>query len=720
MALPARLLLVDDEESNRDLFGRRLLRLGYQVEMAENGYQALEMLHSRPYDLVLLDHMMPGINGLEVLRLIREKWSASVLPVIMVTAIGESANVVCTLRLGANDYVTKPVDFPIAMARIETQLQLAFADREVRRAHDFYQLALRASEEGLWDWDFVAGKLYYSGRWKCMLGLSDDEVSGSPEEWFGRIHPDDRARVSAQVQAHVEGHTTSLATEYRMRHKDGRYRWMENRGSASRDATGQVIRMAGYQSDITARKTIDPVTALPNRTWLDQELGAIAAEGRRAALLLLDLDFFDRIEESLPSGGAIGFVAAVAARLRDSLGAMPGGVTAVVVRSGEHQFGVLLRDASGPGEARQLADRLQAALRAPFLIGEEPVFVTACVGIAVSYGDEPGDHLLRGANEALRHAREPGAGRCEVFQNTMRQQDLAELRLENDLRHALERSEFVVYYQPKVDLASGRIVGFEALVRWNRPGYGLVQPNDFILTAERTGMIVPLGRYVLERACRDTAELRRSFPGVGVSVNVSGRQLAEPDLVDHVRECLDSAGLEPSALRLEITETFLVEDPEKAFGMLSRLRGMGVGLKLDDFGSGYSSLNYLQRFPFDTLKVDRSFVSHLPESHESAEIVRAVTGLARSLNMHMVAEGIETQAQAEWLRDLGCHYGQGYWFSPPVELARLRELLERWPPTPMMHPPTRPEIGDSSPSDHLPNGCPDLFDGEACCRAAKE
>jgi EAL domain-containing protein (putative c-di-GMP-specific phosphodiesterase class I) len=301
------------------------------------------------------------------------------------------------------------------------------------------------------------------------------------------------------------------------------------------------------------------------------------------------------------------------------------------------------------------------------------------MGIAVTYGVVPGDDLMRGANAALRHAREQGS-RCEVFQIAMRQRDLAETRLLNDLRHAVDRSEFVVHYQPKVDLRTQQIAGFEALVRWNRPGCGLVQPDGFIGAAERTGLIVPIGRFVLERACRDTAELRRTFPSVCVSVNVSGRQLAEPDLVDQVRECLDSAGLDPPALRLEITETFLVEDPEKALHMLNLFRAMGVGLKLDDFGSGYASLDYLRRFPFDSLKVAHSFVSALASSRESVEIVRAIAGLARSLNMELVAEGIENRAQIEWLRNLGVRYGQGYWFSPPVDLSSLKTLLEHWHP----------------------------------------
>src|ERR1022692_4283042 len=241
MGVPARLLLVEDERAVRGLLSRKLLGLGYHVDLAEGGYQAIEMVHSRPYDLLLLDCMMPGIGGLEVLRRIRERWSPSELPVIMVTAMQESADVVSALRLGANDYVTKPFEFSIVLARIEARLRLVFADRELRRANDLYHLALRASEEGLWDWNLTAGKLEYSERWKSMLGLSGEEVTGDVEEWFGRLHPDDRPRVSAEIQAHMEGHTHTLETEYRIRHKDGRYRWMECRGGASRDATGCAI-----------------------------------------------------------------------------------------------------------------------------------------------------------------------------------------------------------------------------------------------------------------------------------------------------------------------------------------------------------------------------------------------------------------------------------------------------------------------------------------------
>ena len=349
-----------------------------------------------------------------------------------------------------------------------------------------------------------------------------------------------------------------------------------------------------------------------------------------------------------------------------------------LVRTGPHQFAVLERNAGGTEHAREVADQIHGCLRSPVVAGDEAVFVRASIGIAASPEKLAGEQLLRDASAALRYARQRGTP-CEIFQSAVHRQELAEVRLEYDLRRAVERSEFVVHYQPKVELATGRIVGFEALVRWERPGHGLMPPKEFIEPAERTGLIVPLGRFVLQRACEDTVRLRGRFPDVKVSVDVSGRQLLEPGLVEEVRECLIASGLEPSALQLEITETFLVQEPEIALHTLESLRQMGLGLKLDDIGSGYASLDYLRRFPFDTIKIDRSFVTGLLSSHESAAIVNAMAGLARSLDMEVVAEGVETQAQLDRLTALGCDYGQGYWFSPPVGYEGLCEILEHQP-----------------------------------------
>ena len=668
-----RLLVVDDDDLNRDMLGRRLLRSGYEVRLAGSGEEALAILAGEPIDLVLLDLMMPGMSGLEVLRRIRKTRPASEFPVVMVSADHQGDGVVAALRAGANDYITKPVDFAVAQARIEAGLLVAANDREQRRQMELYRLASVTSEQGLWDWDLPAGAIEYSARWKAMLGFAPGEISPDPEEWFGRVHPGDRRRVKNDVRIHLEGGADHLVSEYRMRHRDGSWRWFENRGGAARDERGTPIRLAGCHTDITARKTVDPLTSLLNRTWLEEELSELDGGRLPAALLLFELEGFERAEESLPAGDAGPFLAALAGRLRE----LPETVTsaALLVRSADHEFAVLLGGVRPLEETERLATRIQGALNEPVVLDGHTLFAGARVGIAIASRTEPARALILDAHAAMRHAREQGDQEVEVFHQAMRAKDIEDLRLDADLRRSLDEQSFVLHYQPKVSIEDGAIRGFEALLRWRRSAAGLVQPEHFIPRAERTGLIVPIGKQVLEHACRDTAELRRQFPHVTVSVNVSGRQFAESQLVDHVRGALEASGLPAAALRLEITETAVMKDPENALAILQRLRQMGVGLKLDDFGTGYSSLTYLHRFPIDTLKIDRSFVMRLPSAAESVAIVRAILTLARSLEIDVVAEGVETRRQAEMLRFMGCEYGQGYWYSRPVDLATLRELL---------------------------------------------
>ncbi len=675
MTMQAQLLLVDDDEANREVLRRRLLRAGYEVDTAEDGAEALAAVRSRPYDLVLLDNMMPGLSGPQVLQRIRETWSTSELPVIMVTALDDGEHVVNALREGANDYLTKPLDFPVALARIESHLRVALSAREARRTHELYQLASRASEEGLWEWDPAADKVQCSMAWVAGLGYPEAEATCTLGAWLERVHPEDRGCLRQQLESCLNDNNP-LDAEYRVRRQDGRYRWAEIRCRLLRTSGGESARVSGYQVDITARKTVDPLTGLPNRLWLSGEVGELAGEGQRPALLLVNVDGFDRMEQSLRSGGSGRLLTAIAERLRWYWRETPKAGGTGLARTGEHQFGVLLRHVSGPVEAQQLADGMCCALRRPINIDGDEVFATASVGIALISSPASVEEAFRSAAAALRRAGDLGGGRSELFHETLRLQEIEETRLENDLRRALDRDQFEVYYQPKVHLFHGAITGVEALVRWNRPGHGVVRPDVFIPLAERTGLVVALGKWVLEQSCRDTAELRRIYPELGVSVNVSGRQLAEPDLVEQIAASLENAGLEPSALRVEITETCLVDDPETALSRIGRIRSMGVGVKLDDFGSGYASFDYLQRFPFDSIKIDRSFVARLHCSRESDEIVRAIVGLARSLQMSVIAEGIETHEQLVWLRQLGCTYGQGYLLSPPLTLAQLTRLLE--------------------------------------------
>ncbi|MGA2114334.1 MAG: EAL domain-containing protein [Bryobacteraceae bacterium] len=671
MTQAAKLLVVDGDESNRDCLTRRLVR--FEVASASTGAQALEMAAVRPFDAVLVDLHLPDVAGLYVLERLRERYSAADLPILVMTGEHDRAATVNALRLGANDYLTKPLDLPEAEARIENSLALAHSGLPL--TSEMYRRAAGFADDGLWDWNFDTREIHYSPRWKAMLGFAEDEIANRTEDWFGRIHPEDSDRVWEQIRSVLENGWNTIQCEYRILHKDGRYRWMETRGGPARDERGKPVRLSGSQTDITVRRTIDFDTSLPNLNWIEEELRVALTEVLPAALLVLELDGFERVAYNLADGRTGRLLKSVAQRLNDLLGSMPEAAMTALARADKHEFAILLRGADCLGTAQHIAMRLLKAFLQPFLLEQQIVYVTASIGIAVSSPGGRDQDLVSEARAALRHARGQGQAGSDVFDKSMVDQEMEELRLETDLRAAIERHEFVVHYQPIVDLETGRIGCLEALVRWRRPGFGLVMPGDFIPLAERTGLVTAMGEWVLVQACADMAELRRVYPSLAVSVNVSGRQFSSRRLLAVVCEALERAGLAPGALRLEVTETVVMSDPNCSSALLEAFRQLGVGLKLDDFGSGYSSLSYLERFPFQTIKIDRSFVARLGASVESAAIVQSILQLAQSLGRDVVAEGIETAEQAELLRQLGCGYGQGFWYSKAVELPRVYELL---------------------------------------------
>jgi diguanylate cyclase (GGDEF)-like protein/PAS domain S-box-containing protein len=685
---PGSLLVVDDDEMNRDMLGRRIELEGYAVTLAEGGRQALALLDRQAFDLVLLDHMMPDLNGLQTLHKIRETWGPTELPVIMVTAKDQSEDVVEAFRLGANDYVTKPVDLPVALARIATQVSHKRAQAALRESEARYALAARGANDGLWDWDLQTDQVYYSPRWKALLGHAEEEVGTGPQEWFRRVHPEDLPRVEAEVTAHRQGLTPHFEDEHRLLHKDGAYRWVLSRGLAVRDRDGRAVRMAGSLTDITEDKVADPLTNLPNRVlFIDRLERALERAKRdrdlRFAVLFLDLDRFKVINDSL--GHLIGdqLLIAVARRLEaclrsgDSIARLSGQST--VARLGGDEFTILLEDIQDLANAVGVAERIQKELAVPFRLNGTEVFTSASIGITLGpagYGLP--DEMLRDADAAMYTAKAGGKARYEVFDAAMRARALARLQLESDLRRALERQEFCLHYQPILALKPERLVGFEALVRWQHPQRGLLPPTEFVPLAEETGLIVPLGWWVLREACRQTSAWQARFPSdppLMVSVNLSSKQFLQAELAAEIERLLGETGLDPHSLKLEITETVIMDDPESASGMLAHLRALGVQVCIDDFGTGYSSLNYLHRIPVDTLKIDRSFVRQMDSAEENMQIVQSIVGLAHNLAIDVIAEGVETEAQRDQLAALDCEYGQGYLFSRPVDRAAAEAFL---------------------------------------------
>ena len=688
----SRLLIVDDNEMNRDMLARRLERNGYLVDVVESAKQLMQRVKQNTVDLVLLDIEMPGISGLDALKTLRESYSPVQLPIIMVTAKSQSEDIVKALNLGANDYLTKPVDLPVALARIGTQLSHKRAQEALRESEERYALAARGANDGLWDWNIQTGHVYYSPRWKAMLGWHENEISNTPEEWFNRIHDADRKRVKEEIAAHRNGSTPHFESEHRMLHKDGTFRWMLNRGLAVFDDSGKTLRMAGSQTDITERKVSDPLTGLPNRLLFIDRLGRLIKHAKRRkdilfAVLFLDLDGFKMINDSM--GHLIGdqLLLGVANRLEKCLRSTDTvarlGESFTVARLGGDEFTVLLDDLKDPNDAKSAADRLMKALAPPFILGGKEVFTSVSIGIALSNtAYEHAEDMLRDADTAMYRAKSLGKARFEVFDADMRASVLARLQLETDLRGALEREEFRNFYQPIVSLDSGQIVGFEALLRWQHPTRGLVGPEEFILVAEETGLIRELGWWNLREACRQMSDWRtgpNGRPDLIISVNLSAKQFLQPNLVVDIRKLLHELSLSPDALKLEITESAVMADPSAAVEMLQQIKSIGIHLAIDDFGTGYSSLSYLHRFPLDTLKIDRSFIRDMQEDGEGMEIARTILPMANNLRLDVVAEGVETLEQVALLKQLHCKYAQGYYFSKPLSAENSTALLEGEP-----------------------------------------
>jgi diguanylate cyclase (GGDEF)-like protein/PAS domain S-box-containing protein len=687
-ARPRRLLIVDDNEMNRDMLARRLARKGYVIGLADSAKELQQRVKHDAVDLVLLDIEMPEISGLDALKTLRQHYSAAELPIIMVTAKTQSDDIVTALDLGANDYLTKPIDFPVAVARIGTQLAHKQAQEALKESEERYALAARGSNDGLWDWNLSANVVHFSPRWKAMLGYEEGEMGDSPEEWFDRIHDADRERVKEEIAAHQKGLTPHFESEHRVLHKEGNFRWMLSRGVAVHDASGNVLRMAGSQTDITEGKVSDPLTGLPNRLLFIDRVGRLVKHSKRRkdhlfAVLFMDLDGFKMINDSM--GHLIGdqLLLGVANRLEKCLRSTDTvariGETFTVARLGGDEFTVLLDHIKDPSDAKRAAERMMKALAPPFILGGKEVFTSVSIGIALSNSayEQPED-ILRDADTAMYRAKSLGKSRYEVFDADMRASVMARLQLETDLRHALERGEFRNFYQPIVALVSGEIAGFEALLRWQHPTRGLLGPNEFIPVAEETGLIRELGWWNLREACRQISEWRAGLIAhshLTISVNLSAKQFLQPHLVEEIRKLLTELALPPGALKLEITESTVMADPSAAVEMLQQIKSLGIHLAIDDFGTGYSSLSYLHRFPLDTLKIDRSFISGMGDDGEGMEIARTILPMANNLRLDVVAEGVETIQQVALLKKLHCKYGQGYYFSRPLSAEGTAALL---------------------------------------------
>ena len=571
-------------------------------------------------------------------------------------------------------------DMTLAIDTYSAAQHKALEDSEARFAR-----ALRGANDGIWDWHVDQDRLYVSERWASMLDLNRDSIGESSASWFGRVHPDDLPDFRQAIDAHIKGQTSSVHHEYRIRQKNGGYIWVLVRGVAEVTTTGQ-LRMAGSQSDISARKDAeqrlnhaahhDPLTGLANRMRLDEQMQKTFMTRRKGgaheALLFIDLDRFKLINDSLGHNVGDRVLVEVAQRLRDALRPSD-----QLFRFGGDEFIVLLHELSCERDAEQISQRILDNLHQPLHMDGRVLVVSASIGIAPLHDHGKALDVLQAADLALYRAKSAGKARFAHYSEALQDTAQHHLELESALGQALQHNEFELHYQPIYRLEQGTplMSGVEALVRW-RHGERLISPLEFIPALEESGEIIRVGEWVLRQACQQTRLWQLAGHGhLRCSVNISSLQLQQADFILRVIDILRESGLPPASLILEITESQLMHDDLDTLACLNELASLGVLLALDDFGTGYSSLGYLTRFPLHILKLDKSFIGGIPYDNKQSSISQAIIGLGRSLGLEVVAEGIESPAQLDFVVGEGCHYAQGYWFSRPRPAAQMQRLF---------------------------------------------
>jgi diguanylate cyclase (GGDEF)-like protein/PAS domain S-box-containing protein len=685
-----RIFLAEDEKSIATKITASLKSLGYTLAgQAEDGETALQKVEEVQPDLVLMEIRLKGrVDGIEAAKQIRANYD---IPVIFISAHADTLTLKTAMTAQAYGLMIKP----FAESDLKTNISMALykhdMERKLRESEERYALAVRASNDGIWDWNLKTNEIYFSPRWKQMLGYDEEEIGTDPNEWFKLVHPDDRKRVQADLVSHLKGLTSHFECEYRMQQADASYLWVLSRGLAVRDPEGAPYRMAGSQADITPRKLAeerlahdavhDALTGLPNRIlFLDRLQNRIERTKRSPddlfAVMFIDLDRFKLVNDSLGHSYGDQLLVTVAKRLQQCLRPQD-----TISRLSGDEFAILLDVVKDVGDVRRVADRIKGQLKTTTALGTIERSPTASIGIVLFNREyTTAGELLRDADSAMYYAKAMGGDQHQIFDNAMHISAIELIRLEGELKRAVERKEWLIHYQPIISLASGKLVGAEALVRWAHPRRGVLPPQEFIHVAEETSLILQIGEYVMQSACRQAKMWRDAgHPNFWVSVNISGRQFQDKGLVGKVTRVLSETGLPSSGLRLEITESIAVRDREYTVRIMNELNRLGVHTSLDDFGTGYSSLSYLKQFPLKVLKIDQSFVQDIQINPKNESLITAIISMARSLGLEVVAEGVEKDEQLAFLRAQLCDGVQGFLLSHPMPGEELSKMLGKTP-----------------------------------------
>ena len=612
------------------------------------------------------------------------------------TNLGPTSGEIGTWRQRRKDGVAieaEMVSFRMQFARQQARVVIARDFTRRKHTHEAmwrdlerFGYASKATNDAVLDWNLTNDELWRSDNYVQVLGRGADEPGLNMASWFEHVHPDDRARVQELLLSTIKSASSQWSDEFRLVRADQKITHVFARGHIVRAEDGSARRMTGVLQDITERKEQedrtrfladhDELTELPNRSLfrqaLNKALQRAERSGKMLSILFFDLDRFKNINDSLGHDAGDEVLRAVAERLTACVRKID-----VVARFGGDEFAVLTEGLTAADQASTVARKILETLSKPMILAGRQYRPAASIGISTYPTDgRDAQSLLKNADIAMYRAKEDGRGTFQFYSDQLNTHSVQRLEFESNLSNALTNHEFVLYYQPKVDLATGRVAGLEALIRWVSPQFGFVPPGDFISIAEETGLIVPMGRWVAQTACvQNRAWQKGGLPPLRIAINISARQMSDKGLVAFLSETIKKTGLTVESLELEITESAVMSNQEHAEKVLNELKGLGFHLTMDDFGTGYSSLAYLKRFPFDSVKIDQSFVRGIPESKDDEAIVEAIIAMAHSLQLKVVAEGVETKEQYDFLRTLGCDQIQGYYFSKPIPSNEIVMLL---------------------------------------------
>jgi diguanylate cyclase (GGDEF)-like protein len=689
-------MVIDDDDAIRLLARETLQQFGYAVWDSPSGELALASFEERSPDIVLLDVMMPGMDGFSVCSAIRRSPAGRDTPVLMMTGLDDLESIDAAYQAGATDFVTKPINWHILRYRVSYMLRAGSVVEQLRESREGLAHAQSLAHIGSWEWDLATGEMRCSEEVYHICCTDRGSVSNPI---LDPVHQLDRGFVQGCIDEAIRKRLP-MSFDYRVLLGGTLERTLHAELATVVDHKGEAVGLTGTIQDITERKNAeeqirllayyDALTGLPNRRFflqqLEQALVYANRNDRMLAVLFLDLDRFKLVNDTLGHGMGDRLLQDVADRLlrcvrkSDCLSRGDEDTPASLVsRLGGDEFTIMLSDIEHFQDVAKVARRVLEAVSLPYSLEGQEVFVSTSIGISLYPFDAcNASDLIRNADGAMYHAKEQGRNGYQIYDESMNARALERIILESQLHKALKDEEFTIFYQPQVASGTGEVVGIEALVRWNSRELGFVEPARFLPVAEEIGLIIRIDQWVMAQACRQLKRwLDAGLPPVTLALNISGQHFMKNELLETVTSILDETGLDPGLVELELTEGVLMAHTERTVKTLNDLKGLGLRLAIDDFGTGFSSLSYLKRFPLDVLKIDRAFINDIITDPDDAAITLATIEMAHTLKLEVIAEGVETQPQLDFLMQHGCELYQGYFFSHPVPAEEIPDILLR-------------------------------------------